>query len=105
MTDIKNKGSVKNILQKMGSLIALFILLIVFGAIMESNLAWDISDTFNGLMMIPNLIGLLAQVPIIIKLTRNYVDRRIKLREIEPMLSYDPDIQNDAAKAVKRGID
>lgn len=30
MTDIKNKGSVKNILQKMGSLIALFILLIVF---------------------------------------------------------------------------
>ena len=38
-----------------------FIGLIVFGAVMESNLAWDISDTFNGLMMIPNLIGVLVQ--------------------------------------------
>ena len=83
----------------------IFILLIVFGAVIESSFAWDISDTFNGLMMIPNLIGIIVQTPLIIKLTRNYVDRRIKLREIEPMLSYDPDIQNDAAKAVKRGID
>ncbi len=81
-----------------------FIALIVFGAIMESNLAWDISDTFNGLMMIPNLIGVLVQIPLIIKLTRNYIERRILKHEIEPMLSYDPDIQKDAAKAVSRGI-
>ena len=82
-----------------------FILLIVFGAVMESSLAWDISDTFNGLMMIPNLIGLLTQIPLIIKLTRNYNDRRIKGRETEPLLSYDPDIQKDAAKAVLNGMD
>ncbi len=82
-----------------------FILLIVFGAVMESNLAWDISDTFNGLMMIPNLIGLLAQTPLIIKLTRNYTARRIKGKEIDPMLSYDPDIQREAAKAVSKGAD
>lgn len=72
---------------------------------MESNLAWDISDTFNGLMMIPNLIGIIVQTPLIIKLTRNYVDRRIKGKDIEPLLSYDPDIQRDAAKAVRRGLD
>ncbi|MCR5279219.1 MAG: sodium:alanine symporter family protein [Lachnospiraceae bacterium] len=79
--------------------------LIVFGAIMESNLAWDISDTFNGLMMIPNLIGVLAGVPLIIKLTRNYVDRRLNGKEVEPMLSYDMDLQRDEARAVEKGMD
>ena len=82
-----------------------FILLIVFGAVMESNLAWDISDTFNGLMMIPNLIGLLTQIPLIIRLTRNYNDRRIRGKDIEPILSYDPDIQEYAARDVKKGLD
>ena len=76
-----------------------FILLIVLGAVMESNLAWDISDTFNGLMMIPNLIG------VIIKLTRNYIDRRIKGKDIPPLLSFDPNIQREAEKVVKRGLD
>ncbi len=71
---------------------------------MESNLAWDISDTFNGLMMIPNLIGVIFQIPLIIRLTRNYIDRRLKGKVIEPLLSYDPDIQRDAARAVAKGM-
>ena len=83
----------------------IFIVLIIFGAIMESNLAWDISDTFNGLMMIPNLIGLLAQTPLIIKLTRNYLDRRVKGEDVMPMLSYDRDIQMEAMAAVRKGMD
>jgi AGCS family alanine or glycine:cation symporter len=82
----------------------IFIGLIVFGAIMESNLAWDISDTFNGLMMIPNLIGLLAQAPLIVRLTRNYVNRRIKGRDIKPLLSFDPDIQREAEKALAKEV-
>lgn len=81
-----------------------FILLIVLGAVMESSLAWDISDTFNGLMMIPNLIGLIVQTPLIIKLTRNYKDRKIKGKDIAPMLSYNRDIQAEAEKAVRSGI-
>ena len=72
---------------------------------MESNLAWDISDTFNGLMMIPNLIGLIVHIPLIIKLTRNYKDRRIRGKDIEPLLSFDPDIQRDARAAVLKGMD
>ena len=72
---------------------------------MESNLAWDISDTFNGLMMIPNLIGLIVHVPLLIKLTRNYVDRRIRGRDITPMLSFNPDIQKEAVAAVLKGMD
>lgn len=81
----------------------IFVLLIVMGAVMESNLAWDISDTFNGLMMIPNLIGLLTQVPLIILITRNYTDRRVKGKDIMPILSYDYDIQRDAIKAINKG--
>jgi AGCS family alanine or glycine:cation symporter len=83
----------------------IFVVLIVFGAIMESNLAWDISDTFNGLMMIPNLIGLLVLAPLIIKLTRNYTERRIKGKDIEPLLSFDPDIQKEAVRMVQKGND
>ena len=80
-----------------------FIALIVFGAVMESNLAWDISDTFNGLMMIPNLIGLLVQTPLIIRLTGNYIDRYIKRKDVKPILSYDPDIQKESEAAVAAG--
>ena len=55
-----------------------FVLMIVSGAIMTSSIAWDISDTFNGMMMIPNLIGVLSLSPLVMKLTKNYVDRRLK---------------------------
>ena len=68
---------------------------------MESSLAWDISDTFNGLMMIPNLIGVLAMSPVVMKLTKNYVDRRIHGKKIEPMLSFDPETQAEHAKVIE----
>ena len=83
----------------------IFVVIIVFGAVMESNLAWDISDTFNGLMMIPNLIGIVTLTPLTVRLTRNYIDRRMKKKDVNPLLSYDPDIQRDAVRAVKKGID
>ena len=52
-------------------------------------------------MMVPNLIGVLAMMPVVIKLTKNYVDRRIKHKDVEPMLSFDPAIQADHAKDVE----
>ena len=61
---------------------------IIFGAVLTSSLAWDISDTFNGLMMIPNLIGVLVLTPMVIKITKNYVDRNLKNKDVEPVLSY-----------------
>jgi len=78
-----------------------FVLLMVTGAVMQSSLAWDISDTFNGLMMIPNLIGVLAMTPLVIKITKNYVDRNIKGLEVAPLLSYDPEIQKAHAAAIR----
>ena len=50
----------------------IFCLIIVLGAVTELSLVWDIADTLNGLMALPNLVGLLALSPIVIKLTREY---------------------------------
>lgn len=69
------------------------VITILFGAILTSSLAWDISDTFNGLMMIPNLIGVVALFPLVMKITKNYVDRKIKGKDVKPILSYDPKTQ------------
>ncbi len=81
----------------------IFVLMMIFGAIMENSLAWDISDTFNGLMMIPNLIGVLALTPLVYKLTNNYVERKIKGKDVAPILSYDADIQKEMEEAVRNG--
>ncbi len=71
----------------------IFVAMIVSGAVMEGGLAWDLSDTFNGLMMIPNLIGVLALFPLVLKITKNYVDRKVRGKDVSPLLSYDPDVQ------------
>ena len=68
------------------------VITVIFGAILTSSLAWDISDTFNGLMMIPNLIGVLVLSPVVVKITRNYL-RRAKGEDIAPIYNFDPEIQ------------
>jgi len=66
---------------------------VIFGAVLTSSLAWDISDTFNGLMMIPNLIGVLTLSPLVVKITHNYLRRTRKGEDIEPMYNVNPEIQ------------
>ena len=84
----------------------LFVLMIVAGALMESSLAWDISDTFNGFMMIPNLIGVIALFPLVKKITDNYVARKIKGQtDVKPLLSYDEKIQAEHEELVKQGAE
>ncbi len=78
-----------------------FVIMILSGALMTSSIAWDISDTFNGLMMIPNLIGVISLSPLVMRLTNNYVRRRLRGEDIEPVLSYDPQIQAENAKVIK----
>ena len=65
----------------------IFVGMVVVGATMKLGLAWDLSDTFNGLMMIPNLIGVLVLSGTVVDITRNYFDRRVKGKDIEPMWS------------------
>ena len=78
-----------------------FVIVIFVGAVSTSSLAWDISDTFNGLMMIPNLIGVIVLSPQVYKITKNYLDRHKKGKDVEPMLSVFPDIQAEAAAEIK----
>ncbi|MBO5474327.1 MAG: alanine:cation symporter family protein [Lachnospiraceae bacterium] len=75
-----------------------FVLMIFVGATMNLSLAWDLSDTFNGLMAIPNLIGVLSLSPIVVKITKNYVDRVLKGKNVKPMLSVFPEINDTHAK-------
>ena len=79
----------------------IFVAMIVLGALMTSSIAWDISDTFNGLMMLPNLIGVLALSPLVMKLTKNYVDRRIKGKDVKPMLSHFPEIEEEHIRKIQ----
>ena len=71
----------------------IFVVFIVIGATMDLTLAWDLSDTFNGMMAIPNLIGVLTLSGTVMKITQNYVDRKIKGKKIAPMLSAVDEIQ------------
>lgn len=66
----------------------IFVLFIVCGAVMHLDVAWDISDTFNGLMMIPNLIGVIALSGTVAAITKNYLRRKTKNEKIPPMLSF-----------------
>ena len=84
----------------------IFVVMIEAGALMTSSLAWDISDTFNGFMMIPNLIGVIALFPLVKKITDNYVARKIKGRkDVKPMLSFDEKIQKEHEELVEQGAE
>lgn len=83
----------------------IFVVATFGGAVMGENLAWDIADTFNGMMMLPNLIGVVVLSPLVYRITKNYVDRKLKGKDEEPMLSVFPDLQEDFAAEVKAGAD
>ncbi len=75
---------------------------IMCGALLTSSLAWDISDTFNGLMMVPNLIGVIALSGLVLKITNNYIDRVLKgKKDVKPMLSVFEDVQEEQEKALE----
>ena len=65
----------------------IFVGMVVVGATMKLGLAWDLSDTFNGLMMIPNLLAVLALSGTVVQITKNYLDRKVNGKDIPPMWS------------------
>jgi len=60
-------GSKVNIIYRI-----LWIPFIVIGAIGGLEVLWDLADTLNGLMAIPNLIGVFALSGVVIKLTKEF---------------------------------
>ena len=58
-------------------------LVAILGATVDLGLLWSIADTFNGLMAIPNLIGVFLLSKTVFKLTREYFETEGK----DPFLS------------------
>ena len=51
------------------------VVFIVVGSVQKVDLVWNLSDMFNGLMVLPNLIGLLALSGLVVKITRGTGDQ------------------------------
>ncbi|ABI45471.1 sodium:alanine symporter family protein [Synechococcus sp. CC9311] len=49
-----------------------WVAVVVFGAVASGGVIWTIAEILNGLMAIPNLIGLLLLSPVVFRLTRSY---------------------------------
>ena len=64
---ISNNSKVVNVVYKV-----IFILFCIIGATGNGTLMWDISDTLNGMMAIPNLIALLLLSGVVVNITKDY---------------------------------
>lgn len=52
----------------------LVVLFVIVGSAQQVDLVWNLSDLFNGLMVIPNLLGLLALSGLVVKLAKDRAD-------------------------------
>lgn len=77
----------------------LYVLLIVAAAVIHSDLIWALDDTFNGLMALPNLIAVILLSGQIVKITKNYYDRK-KGIDVKPMLSAYPEQNEEFIKDI-----
>ncbi len=53
-----------------------FTLMVMVGAVSRLNFVWLVSDVMNGLMAVPNLIGLLALSGVVVKVTAGYFNSK-----------------------------
>lgn len=53
-----------------------FCLVAIIGATLDLGLLWDITDTLNGLMAIPNLIAVALLSPVVFKLSKEYFKKK-----------------------------
>jgi len=50
----------------------IFIIVVVLGSVASLDTVWDIADTLNGLMAIPNFIAVFALSGVVAKLTKEF---------------------------------
>jgi len=82
----------------------LYLIFIVIAAIINGTLVWKIDDTFNGLMAFPNLVALILLSGQVAAITKNYYDRK-KGKQVEPMLSAYPEINEEFKKDIANGAE
>lgn len=51
-------------------------LISIVGATVSLDLIWGISDTFNGFMAVPNLVGVFLLAPVVIRLLKEYFNKK-----------------------------
>ncbi|MDD3169596.1 MAG: sodium:alanine symporter family protein [Eubacteriales bacterium] len=61
----------------------LWLIMILVGSVSTLGFVWDLADTTNGLMMIPNLIGLLALGGTVARLKKEYFNEQLPLDKAE----------------------
>lgn len=61
----------------------LYVASIIVAPLITLNLVWDLADTFNALMAIPNLIALLLLSNVIVKETKKYINDLDKIDDTE----------------------
>ena len=83
------------------------VMIIVMGLItffagdnLASGFVWLISDMTNALMAIPNLIAVICLSGLLIKIVKNYFDRK-NGKDVVPMLSAYDDVNNELAQKIK----
>ena len=59
----------------------IFMIVTLIGCQMGSGLAWDIADTLNGLMAIPNLVALIGLSGVVVKLVKEHFNAGDKLKK------------------------
>jgi len=57
-----------------------FILVVIVGATTSLDVVWDLADTFNGLMAIPNFVALFGLTGVVAKLTREHFEKKDSLK-------------------------
>ena len=53
-----------------------WLVFIYLGSVGSLHLVWDIADTLNGLMAVPNLIAVLGSIPVLLRLHREFFGAR-----------------------------
>ena len=90
--DQEKSNLVYNIIYLLAILIVSVVLSLV-GSDIASSMVWQLSDMFNATMAIPNLIALVMLSGTVLKITKNYFDRKKGL-DIKPMVSAYTDLED-----------
>jgi AGCS family alanine or glycine:cation symporter len=56
----------------------LWLLFIYLGAVGSLSVVWGVADTLNGLMALPNLVALLASIPLVMRLQREFFTTTVR---------------------------
>ncbi|NOL48658.1 alanine/glycine:cation symporter family protein [Pelistega europaea] len=55
-----------------------YVATVMMGTVVSLDFVWNLADTFNGLMAIPNLIGLVLLAGVVVKETKDFAEKRKK---------------------------